>query len=89
MVLDHLLPSIQPESFLEWTRTSFVQSLADIYTPILQEHLHVAFRDVGGGNLFLSLVSKIDQSGSVMFKSSDYAGQGRCRHSSSCSSNHD
>jgi hypothetical protein len=31
-------------------------------------------RDVGGGNMFLTLVSKTDQSGSVLFKSGDYAG---------------
>jgi hypothetical protein len=47
------------------------------------------FRDVGDGNLFLTLVSKIDQSGSVMFKCGDCAGQGRCWSSPSCSSNHD
>jgi hypothetical protein len=47
------------------------------------------FRDVGGGNLFLTLVSKTDQSGSVVFKSGDYAGQGLCWISPSFSSNHD
>jgi hypothetical protein len=31
------------------------------------------FRDVGGRNLFLTLVSKTDQSGSMMFKSGDCA----------------
>jgi hypothetical protein len=35
------------------------------------------FRVVGGGNLFLTLVSKADQSGSVMLKSGDCAGQER------------
>jgi hypothetical protein len=34
------------------------------------------FRDVEGGNLFLTPVSKTDQSGSMMFKSGDCAGQG-------------
>jgi hypothetical protein len=38
MVLDHLLPSIQPQFFLEWTRTSFEQSLAEFYTILLEEH---------------------------------------------------
>jgi hypothetical protein len=47
------------------------------------------FIDFGGGNLFLTLVSKTDQSGSMMFKSDDCAGQGRCWSSPSCSSNHD
>jgi hypothetical protein len=44
------------------------------------------FRDVGGGNLFLTLVSKTDQSASLMFKSGDCAGQGRCWCSPSCCS---
>jgi hypothetical protein len=47
------------------------------------------FRDVGGGNLFLTLVSKTDQNGSMTFKSGDCAGQGRCWSSPSCSWNHD
>jgi hypothetical protein len=42
MELDHLLPSIQPQSFLEWTHTSLEQSLAEFYTIILEEHFHVA-----------------------------------------------
>jgi hypothetical protein len=47
------------------------------------------FRDVGGGNLFLTLVSKTDQSGLIMFKCGDCAGQGRCWTSPSCYLNHD
>jgi hypothetical protein len=45
MVLDHLLPSIQPQSFLEWTRTSTTseQSLAECYAILLEEHIQVAF----------------------------------------------
>ena len=39
MVLDHLLPSIQPQSFLEWTRTSLEQFLVEFYTILLEEHL--------------------------------------------------
>jgi hypothetical protein len=39
-MLDHILPSVQPQSSLEWTYTSFEQSLAEFYT-ILLEHLHV------------------------------------------------
>jgi hypothetical protein len=38
MVLVHLLP--QP--FLEWTHTSFEQSLMKFYTILLEEHLQVA-----------------------------------------------
>jgi hypothetical protein len=47
------------------------------------------FRDIRGGKLFLTLVSKTEQSGSLMFKCGDCAGQGRCWNSSSCSSNYD
>jgi hypothetical protein len=47
------------------------------------------FRDVGSGNLFLSLVTRTTQSGSVVCRSSDCAGQGRCWSSPSCSSNYD
>jgi hypothetical protein len=42
MVLDHPVPSIYPQSFLEWSRTSFEQSLAEFYTIHLEEHLEVA-----------------------------------------------
>jgi hypothetical protein len=143
MVMDHLLPSIQSQS-LEWTRTSFEQSLAELYTILLEEHLQVALgrghtketgnrnfrellsacvehvtewssancvavssvcaalcvqhrlitilgncgcqfpwcalplKDVGDGNLYLTLITKTDQSDSVMFKSGDSALQGRC-----------
>jgi uncharacterized protein YggT (Ycf19 family) len=41
MVLVHLLSSVQPQSFLEWTRTSFEQSM-EFYTNLLQEHLQIA-----------------------------------------------
>jgi hypothetical protein len=88
MVLDHLLPSIQIQSFLEWTRTAFEQSLAE-FTSFSWRISSSCFRDVAGGNLFLTLVSKTDHSGSIMFKSGDCAGQGRCWSSPSCSSNHD
>jgi hypothetical protein len=42
MVLDLIVPSIQAQSFLEWTRTRFEQSLAEFYTILLEEHLQVA-----------------------------------------------
>ena len=42
MVLDHLLPLTQPQSFLEWTHTIIEQFLAKFYTILLEEHLQVA-----------------------------------------------
>ena len=42
MVFDHLLPSTQPQSSLEWTHTSLEQSLAEFYTTVLEEHLQIA-----------------------------------------------
>jgi hypothetical protein len=41
MVLDHLLPSIQLQTYLEWTHTSFEQSLTEYYTIFLDEYLQV------------------------------------------------
>jgi hypothetical protein len=41
MVLDHLLPSIEPQSFLEWIHTGSEQSLAEFYTILHEEHLQV------------------------------------------------
>jgi hypothetical protein len=35
MVLDHLLSSTEPQSFIEWTRTSCEESLAEFYTCII------------------------------------------------------
>jgi hypothetical protein len=43
MVLDHLLPSVQSQSFSDWTHTSFEQSVAELYT-ILLEHFQVALQ---------------------------------------------
>jgi hypothetical protein len=42
MVLDHLLSSVQPQSSLEWTRTSLEQSLVEFYIILTKEHLQVA-----------------------------------------------
>jgi hypothetical protein len=50
MALDHLLPSIQPQSFLEWTHTRFEQSLAEFYKVLLKEHLQVALEILGLGS---------------------------------------
>jgi hypothetical protein len=59
MVLGHLLYSVQPQSFSEWTRVSLEQSLAEFYTILLKEPLQVALRDDGGGNLFPLLSRKL------------------------------
>jgi hypothetical protein len=53
---------------------SFEQSLAKFYTILLEGTSSSCFRDVGGGNLFLTLV----------FKTGDCAGKGR--YLPSCSS---
>jgi hypothetical protein len=50
MVSEHLWPSVQPQFFLEWTRTSFEQSLAEFYNILLKEHLHVALEMLEVGN---------------------------------------
>jgi hypothetical protein len=42
MVLDQLSPSVQPQSFLEWTHACFEQSVVEFYTILLEEHLQVA-----------------------------------------------
>jgi hypothetical protein len=41
IALDHLLLSLQPQSFLELPLTSSEQSLAEIYTILLEEYLQV------------------------------------------------
>jgi hypothetical protein len=35
-------PAMQPQTFLELTRTSFEQSLAELYIILLEEHLQIA-----------------------------------------------
>jgi hypothetical protein len=52
MALDHLLPSLQLQSFLEWTHTRFELSLAEFYNILLKEHLQVALGmlEVGSGS---------------------------------------
>jgi hypothetical protein len=39
---NHLLPSVQLQSLLEWARTSFEQSLMEFYTIFLEENIQVA-----------------------------------------------
>jgi hypothetical protein len=77
MVLDQRLPSVEPQSFFELTCISFEESQSELYTVFLRTSSS-CFRDVGGGDLFLALVSKTGQSRSMIFKSDDYAGEGRC-----------
>jgi hypothetical protein len=36
------LPPIQLQSYLEWIRTSIEESLAEFYTILLEERLHVS-----------------------------------------------
>jgi hypothetical protein len=69
------LPSIQPQSLLELTRTGFEESVTELYTIFLKQYLHF-FRDFATGNLFLTLVSITDNIGSMLFKFDDCAGQG-------------
>jgi hypothetical protein len=42
MVLDYILPSVQLQSFLEWTHRSFEESLVEFYTILREEHVQVA-----------------------------------------------
>jgi hypothetical protein len=65
-MLDHLLPSVQLQSFSESTCTSFEHSLTEFYTILLEEH-------VEDGNLFIVLVPKTDQHSSVVFRWGDCA----------------
>jgi hypothetical protein len=48
MVLDHTLPSVQAQS-LEWTHASFEQSVVEVYTVLLEEHVQVAVEMLGVG----------------------------------------
>jgi hypothetical protein len=48
MVLNRLVLSVQLQSFLEWTRTNYEQSLAEFYT-ILLEHIQVAIEMLAVG----------------------------------------
>jgi hypothetical protein len=49
------------QSFWEWTHINVEKSLAEFCAILLEEHLQVVL-DVGGGNLFRTLVSKGNQS---------------------------
>jgi hypothetical protein len=65
MVLDHLLPSVQSQAFLELALTSFEYPVAEFYTILLEEHL------------FFTLLSCTDQSGSFT-DVQNRAGLGQC-----------
>jgi hypothetical protein len=49
MVLEHILPSKQTHSFLEWTPTSFEQSVAESYTTLLENPLQIALEMLEAG----------------------------------------
>jgi hypothetical protein len=49
MVLDLFLSSVEPQHFLEWTRTSSEQSLVEFYTVLFEEHLQVALEMLAVG----------------------------------------
>jgi hypothetical protein len=66
----------------------FERSLGEFYTILLEEHLQVDSEMLEVGICSSFYPPKLT-SGSMMFKSGDYAGQGRCWSSVSCSSNHD
>jgi hypothetical protein len=52
MVLDHLFPSVQPQFFLECTRTSFEQPLAEFDIILLEEHFQIALEMLEVGVCF-------------------------------------
>jgi hypothetical protein len=54
--LGQLLPPTRPQSFFDWTRISFEQSLAEFYTILLEKHLQVALEmfDMKISSSFLS-----------------------------------
>jgi hypothetical protein len=58
VILDHILSSVKTQFFFEWSRTSYEQSLAEICTIFLEEHLQVTLE-------ILIVVSRTDQSGSI------------------------
>jgi hypothetical protein len=63
---------------LESAFKCFEKPLAEIYTILLEELLQVVIQMLGGGHLLLNVASKSDQNGTMIFKSGDCAGQGRC-----------
>jgi hypothetical protein len=74
-------------SFSEWTLTSFEQTVMEFYTILLEEYLQVALEILEVGICFSSLQNWKECLNDV--QCDDYAGQGRCWFSPSCSSNRD
>jgi hypothetical protein len=74
-VFGHVLPSVQPQSFLEWTHSSFEPFLAEFYTILLEEHkFALEMLEVG---IYSSLQSpKLARLIQAMFKSGDCGSQG-------------
>jgi hypothetical protein len=83
--LDHicLLHSLYPS----WNRLWIVSS--GILCFSWRRTSSGCLRDVGGGNLLLTLLSKTDHSCWMIFKPGNCAGQRRCWSASSCSSYQD
>jgi hypothetical protein len=50
MVLGHIWPSIQLQSSLEWTRTSFELFLPKFFTILREEHLQIPLEVLEVGN---------------------------------------
>jgi hypothetical protein len=79
MVLEHLLPSVRPQSFLEWTHARVEPSLEDFaFSILLEERVEVGLEMLEVGNCPHTLVSKTDRSGPMMFKYCGCVDQGRC-----------
>jgi hypothetical protein len=49
MVVDQLLPTIQPQYFMKWAHKSSEQSLVEFYTILLEERLVVALEILKAG----------------------------------------
>jgi hypothetical protein len=87
MALVHLLPSIQPQSFLKWTRISSDQSRAKCYTNLLEKHQVVSeMFEVGICSSFWSpkLIRMVQRCPNLVS-----ARQRRCWSPPSWSPNHD
>jgi hypothetical protein len=79
--------------FLQYSRSPSQNGLVQILDGLERNYSwrtsSSCFRDVGSGNLFLTVVSWTHQSGAVMLRSGDCAGQGGCWSLPSCSRIHD
>jgi hypothetical protein len=82
--------------YLQYSHNSSWNALIQVVNSLWWNLIHSSwrmsssyFRDVEGGNLFLTLISRTNQNGSMMLEYGDCADQGRYWSSPSCSSNHD